>query len=85
MDAKQCMIVDLERRGDKNMFITEQVGSIKRVDNGNWMIRFSNSPRIFQYNRARILYLTHGESKYEHRNEKRLIFMKKGYMLIINV
>lgn len=62
MDAKQCMIVDLERCGDKNMFITEQVGSIKRVDNGNWIIRFSNSPRIFQYNRARILYLTHGES-----------------------
>ena len=62
MDAKQCMIVDLERRGDKNMFITEQVGSIKRVDNGNWIIRFSNSPRIFQYNRARILYLTHGEA-----------------------
>ena len=62
MDAKQCMIVDLERCGDKNMFITEQVGSIKRVDNGNWIIRFSNSPRIFQYNRARILYLTYGES-----------------------
>ena len=61
MDAKQCMIVDLERRGDKNMFITEQVASIKRVDNGNWIIRFSNSPRIFQYNRARILYLTYGE------------------------
>ncbi len=56
------MIVDLERRGDKNMFITEQVASIKRVDNGNWIIRFSNSPRIFQYNRARILYLTYGES-----------------------
>lgn len=62
MDAKQCMIVDLERRGDKNMFITEQVASIKRVDNGNWIIRFSNSPRIFQYNQARILYLTYGES-----------------------
>ena len=62
MDAKQCMIVDLERRGDKNMFITEQVASIKRVDNGNWIIRFSNSPRIFQYNRARILYLTYGKS-----------------------
>lgn len=67
MDAKQCMIVDLERRGDKNMFITEQVASIKRVDNGNWIIRFSNSPRIFQYNRARILYLTHGESINLHK------------------
>lgn len=75
MDAKQCMIVDLERCGDKNMFITEQVGSIKRVDNGNWIIRFSNSPRIFQYNRARILYLTHGESINLH--EKGLYVGKK--------
>ncbi len=75
MDAKQCMIVDLERRGDKNMFITEQVASIKRVDNGNWIIRFSNSPRIFQYNRARILYLTHGESINLH--EKGLYVGKK--------
>ena len=29
MDTKQCMIVDLERRGNKRMFITEQVASIK--------------------------------------------------------
>lgn len=28
MDTKQCMIVDLERRGNKRMFITEQVASI---------------------------------------------------------
>ena len=56
MDAKQCMIVDLERRGDKQMFITDQVDFIKRADNGNWMIRFLKSPRIFQYNQARILY-----------------------------
>ena len=61
MDAKQCMIVDLERRGDKQMFITDQVDFIKKADNGNWMIRFLKSPRIFQYNQARILYFTHGE------------------------
>lgn len=47
MDAKQCMIVDLERRGDKQMFITDQVDFIKKADNGNWMIRFLKSPRIF--------------------------------------
>ena len=29
MDAKQCMIVDLERRGDKQMFITDQVDFYK--------------------------------------------------------
>lgn len=36
MDAKQCMIVDLEQRGDKRMFITEQVASISenRTDFG---------------------------------------------------
>ena len=31
MDAKQCMIVDLERRGDKQMFITDQVDFIKKA------------------------------------------------------
>lgn len=28
MDARQCMIIDLERQGDKRMFITEQVESM---------------------------------------------------------
>ena len=36
MDAKQCMIVDLERRDDKRMFITEQVASISENKNGLW-------------------------------------------------
>ena len=62
MDVKQCMIVDLERRGDKRMFITEQVTSISENKNGLWAVRFSSSPRVFNYNQARLLYLTHPES-----------------------
>ncbi|EOA58816.1 hypothetical protein HMPREF1214_01932 [Bacteroides sp. HPS0048] len=56
------MIVDLERRGDKRMFITEQVTSISENKNGLWAVRFSSSLRVFNYNQARLLYLTHPES-----------------------
>ena len=62
MDAKQCMIVDLERRDDKRMFITEQVASISENKNGLWMVRFLSSPRVFNYNHSRLLYLTHPEA-----------------------
>ena len=62
MDAKQYMIVDLERRGDKRMFITEQVSSISENRNGLWSVRFSSSPRVFNYNHSRLLYLTHPET-----------------------
>ena len=62
MDARQCMIVDLERRGDKRMFITEQVTSINENKNGLWAVRFSSSTRVFNYNQARLLYLAHPES-----------------------
>ena len=58
MDARQCMIVDLERKGDRQKFITEQVASIKRNENGYWAVRFITSPRVFQYNPARLLCLT---------------------------
>ncbi|MDR0896172.1 MAG: AAA family ATPase, partial [Prevotellaceae bacterium] len=58
MDKKQCMIVDLERYGDKRMFITEQVTSISKNKKGFWAVQFSSSPRVFNYNPARLLYLT---------------------------
>ena len=61
MDAKQCMIVDLERCGDKRMFITEQVASICENKNGLWTVRFMSSLRVFNYNHSRLLYLTHPE------------------------
>ena len=62
MDAGLCMIVDLERRGDKRMFITEQVVEISEERNGLWAVRFSSSPRVFHYNHSRLLYLTHPET-----------------------
>lgn len=61
MDTKHCMIVDLEQRGDKRMFITEQVASISENKNGLWMVRFSSSPRVFNYNHSRLLYMTNPE------------------------
>ena len=57
MDARQCMIIDLERQGDKRMFITEQVESMDVSEHGGWLVRFKTSPRVFQYNKARLLYL----------------------------
>ena len=62
MDTKQCMIVDLERRGNKRMFITEQVASINENKNGLWTVRFLSSSRVFNYNHSRLLYLTHPET-----------------------
>ena len=62
MDTKQCMIVDMERRGDKRMFITEQVASISENKNGLWTVRFLSSPRVFNYNHSRLLYLTHPDA-----------------------
>ncbi len=62
MDTKQCMIVDLEKFGDNRMFITEQVASICENKNGLWTIRFSSSPRMFNYNHSRLLYPTNPET-----------------------
>lgn len=62
MDARQYMIVDLERRGDKRMFITEQVSFISENKNGLWAVRFSSSTRVFNYNKARLLYFTDPET-----------------------
>lgn len=62
MDVQQCMIVDLERHGDKRMFLTEEVASINKNKNGLWAIRFSSSTRVFTYNYSPLLYLTHPEA-----------------------
>lgn len=58
MDVKQYMIVDLDRQGDKRMFVTEQVSSIRENKNGLWSVQFSSSTRVFNYNRHRLLFLT---------------------------
>ena len=61
MDVKQCMIVDLEKRGDKRMFITESVVSIYLNAKGLWSVQFGASAHTFNYNTSRLLYLTHPE------------------------
>ncbi len=58
MDPRKYMIVDLEKRGNKRMFVTDQVVYINENKNGMWAVKFSTSQRIFNYNTSRLLYLT---------------------------
>ncbi len=69
MDTRQYMIVNLERRDNKRMFITEQVSFISENKNGLWTVRFSSSPRVFNYNKSRLLFFT---------NPKNIDFSEKG-------
>lgn len=62
MDVRQYMIVDLDRQGDKRMFVTEQVSFIRENKNGFWSVQFSSSTRVFNYNRHRLLFLTHPDT-----------------------
>ena len=62
MDSRQYMIIDLERKGDKNRFITDNVSSISMNANGLWSVQFVSSQRIFHYNSYRLLCLTHPET-----------------------
>lgn len=61
MDPQQYMVIDLERLGSKRMFITEEISYINRNDQGLWTVRFKSSPRIFNYNKGRLLYLSKPE------------------------
>ena len=58
MDPRKYMIIDLEKKGDKRMFVTEQVVSISENGNGLWAVKFSTSNRIFNYNKSRLLCLS---------------------------
>lgn len=55
------MVIDLERLDSKRMFITEEISYINRNDQGLWTVRFKSSPRIFNYNKGRLLYLSKPE------------------------
>lgn len=55
------MVIDLERSGSKRMFITEEISYIKRNNQGLWTVCFKSSPRIFNYNKGRLLYLSKPE------------------------
>lgn len=55
------MVIDLERLDSKRMFITEEISYINRNDQGLWTVRFKSSPRVFNYNKGRLLYLSKPE------------------------
>lgn len=61
MDSQQYMVIDLERLGSKRMFITEEISYMKRNDQGLWTVRFKSSPKVFNYNKGRLLYLSKPE------------------------
>ena len=61
MDSQQYMVIDLERLDSKRMFITEEISYIKRNDHGLWTVRFKSSPKVFNYNKGRLLYLSKPE------------------------
>ena len=61
MDSQQYMVIDLERLGSKRMFITEEISYLKRNDQGLWTVCFKSSPRVFNYNKGRLLYLSKPE------------------------
>lgn len=61
MDPQQDMVIDLERSGSKRMFITEEISYINRNDQGLWTVCFKSSPRVFNYNKGRLLYLSKPE------------------------
>ena len=46
MNPRKYMIIDLEKKGDKRMFVTEQVVHISENNNGLWAVKFSTSQRI---------------------------------------
>lgn len=62
MDAKQYMIVDLQHKGNKRMFVTDNVSSIYKNKNKGWTVKYSSSPLVFNYNPSRLLYLKDPET-----------------------
>ena len=62
MDSRQCLIIDLKNKDSGQMFITEQIASIKHDARGYWEVCFSTSPRVFHYHPERLVYLNRPET-----------------------
>lgn len=60
MDASKYMVVDLQRRGDPKMFLTERVESIK-WDNGKYIVSFAGQSKPYIYRKERLLWLREPE------------------------
>ena len=50
MDAKQYMIVDLQHKGNKRMFVTDNVSYIYKNKNKGWTVKYSSLQFVFNYN-----------------------------------
>ena len=60
MNPKECMIIDLQHEGSKQMFITERIRWIKQLDDGSYRVSFRGSPsRFYTYSSRRLCYITH--------------------------
>ena len=57
MNPREYMIVDLQRRGDPTMFITERVDDVK-TEKGLYKVSFSEKSRPYTYRRERLLVLS---------------------------
>ena len=69
MDPRKNMIIDLEKKGDKRMFVTEQVVQISENNNGLWAVEFSTSQRIFNYNKSRLEFPLESEPLFQNESE----------------
>lgn len=57
MDVRECMIVDLKNRGNKDMFVTSRVEEIRANRNGLWSVKFYGSYKWFNYNKSCLLFI----------------------------
>ncbi|MCD8290155.1 MAG: ATP/GTP-binding protein, partial [Prevotella sp.] len=62
MDGRLYMLVDLQKRGEKDMFITDRVQSIREYGSSSWTVKFYFSQTDYNYGKSRLLYLTDPES-----------------------
>ncbi|MCD8202745.1 MAG: ATP/GTP-binding protein, partial [Prevotella sp.] len=62
MDGRLFMLVDLLKRGEKDMFITKDVESISECGNSSWTVKFYSKQTVYNYGKLRLLYLTDPES-----------------------
>lgn len=55
------MIIDLEAKEGQDKFITEKVSTLELTEEGYWKISFHGSSKSYDYNSARLIYMTEPE------------------------
>ena len=76
MDAKLYMIIDLEKRGDKQMFVTERVSSITKIRMDFGLFGFRHH-HMYSITIHHVYFISHTLIQ--------LISEKKDYTSIINI